>query len=335
VQACPTEAIRIVKVRSQGSEIKDQKLGLFSSTIHNPHSAIPDFSITLPTTRYIGRDVPATAHAADRAALVPQHAHWPLVFMLVLTQSGVGILPASSSSVPLALTAAILFYLGMAASVFHLGQPLKAWRFFLGLKTSWLSREILAFSLYSPIPFVLCAFAFLPGFPFKSHFSLLTFCSALPLGLIAVFTSVMIYHDTRRSLWRFPRTATRFFGTVVCFVTLGNLISHPGSGIATMIFAAAVLLKLVPEIRMLQLGEDEDTRWAPDVHSARLQLGPLGIILRSRIALALIAIVAALFNPWSALPILLAAEIMERQLFFQSVQAPKMPGGFAPKNHSR
>jgi hypothetical protein len=88
------------------------------------------------------------------------------------------------------------------------------------------------------------------------------------------------------------------------------------------------MLKLVPEIRILRLGEDEDTPWSPDTHSARLQLGPLGVILRSRVALALIAIVTAFIHPWSALPILILADILERQLFFQSVHAPKMPGNF-------
>jgi Fe-S-cluster-containing dehydrogenase component/DMSO reductase anchor subunit len=332
VQACPTEAIRIVKIETGGTSRPAEPI--FPSTIHRPQSAIPDSSITRPTTRYTGREIPATVFAADRAALVPQHAHWPLILMLVLTQSGVGILSASSGSFPLTLTAAILFYLGMAASVFHLGQPLKAWRFFLGLKTSWLSREILAFSLYAPIPLFLVALPLLPDFPFKNHFSLLTSHSAPPAGLLAVFTSVMIYHDTRRSLWRFPRTAIRFFGTVFCFAALGNLIAHPGSGIAMMIFGTIVLLKLVPEIRMLRLGEDEYAPWSPDVHSARLQLGPLGLILRSRITFALFSIITAVFHSWSALPVLLAAEILERQLFFQSVQAPKMPGGFGPKNHS-
>jgi Fe-S-cluster-containing dehydrogenase component/DMSO reductase anchor subunit len=332
VQACPTEAIRIVKIETGRARRPAEPM--FSSLIHNPRSAIPSSSITRPTTRYAGRDIPFTAHAADRAALIPQHAHWPLILMLVLTQSGAGILSTSSSSFPLTLTAAILFYLGMAASIFHLGQPLKAWRFFLGLKTSWLSREILAFSLYAPIPLMLVALQLLPDFPFRNPISQLSNDLIIPAGTAAVFTSVMIYHDTSRSLWRFPRTAIRFFGTVVCFATLGNLIAHPGSGTAMTIFGAAVLLKLVPEIRMLRLGEDEYAPWSPDVHSARLQLGPLGLVLRWRIALALFAIIAAIFHPWTALPILLAAEILERQLFFQSVQAPKMPGGFGSKNHS-
>ncbi|MES2983539.1 MAG: DmsC/YnfH family molybdoenzyme membrane anchor subunit [Verrucomicrobiota bacterium] len=329
VQACPTEAIRIVTIpRMQSSESRDQRKSFLSSSIFDPTSALPNSSITLPTTRYIGRNVPANAYAADRSALVPQHAHWPLVFMLVLTQAGIGlqgsagILPASF---PITLTASIIFYLGMAASVFHLGQPLKAWRFFLGLKTSWLSREILAFSLFAPIPFVLCALPFLPNFPFKNIFSQITNHSALPLGLVAIFTSVMIYHDTHRALWRFPRTALRFFGTTAAFAALSFAIVH-SSMLTTGIFVAVIVLKLLPEILFLRLHREET--WSPDQHSARLQLGPLRRILVARLAFALTSIVIAFIHPWFALPVLLAAEILERQLFFQSVQAPKMPGNF-------
>ncbi len=330
VQACPTEAIRIVAVSKQPRAASKS----FPTTF-------PDFSITLPTTRYIGREIPATATAADRENLVPQHAHWPLVLMLTLTQAGIGLLFASRSNPTLTLTAAAIFFAGMAASVFHLGQPLKAWRFFLGLRTSWLSREILAFSLFAPIPLALVGFSLLPNFTqltipaFIQNFiplaTQITSLSAWFLGLLAVFTSVMIYHDTHRALWKFPRGATRFFGTVATFAALGNLAIHP-TPLAACIFAAAVIFKLIPELRFLKLGKKTDSPWSPDAHSARLQLGPLRLILRSRFTLAVLAIPIALVQPWLALPILLAAEILERQLFFQSVQAPKMPGNFGPKN---
>jgi formate dehydrogenase iron-sulfur subunit len=320
VQACPTEAIRIVSVRRQGAGVRDQEINFFSSTIHDPQSAIPSSSITLPTTRYIGRDVPTTAFAADRAALIPQHAHWPLVFMLVLTQGSVGMLPASSSYIQTIL-GAILFYLGMAASVLHLGQPLKAWRFFLGLKTSWLSREILAFSLFAPIPLLLCILPHFPEFPLKNPISQLSNYLIIPAGAAAVFTSVMIYHDTRRALWRFPRTAIRFFGTVAAFA----FITQP------VAFTAVLIFKLLAEIHFLR--HARETIWSPDQHSARLQLGPLRRVFSARIALALSAIPLAFLHPWAALPVLLLAEILERQLFFQSVQAPKMPGNFGPHGH--
>ncbi len=341
VQACPTEAIRIVKVATQKGGGQDARATVARASCPEPSALLGDSSITRPTTRYVGREVPASATAADRDSLIPQHAHWPLVLMLTLTQAGIGLLLTARGDLALTLTGTAIFFAGMGASVFHLGQPLKAWRFFLGLRTSWLSREILAFSLFAPIPLALAAFALLPLFPnltlppFVADIlplgSRITTHSALVLGIVAVFTSVMIYHDTHRALWRFPLGAMRFFGSVASFAALGNLIANP-SIIAFSLLAAAILLKLIHEIRMLQLGEDEDTPWSPDVQSARLQLGPLGVILRARIAFALIAIVIGFIAPWAALPVLLLAELLERQLFFQSVHAPKMPGNFGPMN---
>jgi DMSO reductase anchor subunit len=330
VQACPTEAIRIVKVKSQGAGDRSREINLFPTAIHNPQSTIPDSSITLPTTRYVGRAVPDSAHAADRAALVPQHAHWPLVFMLALTQCSIGILLVSSSHT-LTLTAAGIFYLGMAASVLHLGQPLKAWRFFLGLKTSWLSREILAFSLFAPIPFLLCSLPYLPNFPLKNLSSLLIEYSAWPLGIAAIFTSVMIYHDTHRALWRFRRSALRFYGSTASCAALGILINNPASLLSLGIFASVVIIKLLAEIHFLR--HAQAIEWSPDQHSARLQSGPLRKILIARIALALTGIATSIIQPWLGLPILVAAEILERQLYFQSVQAPKMPGSFGSAIH--
>jgi len=330
VQACPTEAIRIVKVPTLHPQL---------STLNS--SLLGDVSITRPTTRYIGREIPSSAAADDQTALIPQHAHWPLVLMLMLTQAGIGLLLAARGNPAITLTGTAVFFSGMTASIFHLGQPLKAWRFFIGLRTSWLSREILAFSLFAPIPITLSVFALLPFFPklpippFVADLlplgAQITAYSALVLGLVAVFTSVMIYHDTHRSLWRFRLGATRFFGSVASFAALGNLLAAPAA-IPAGLFVTAVLLKLAQELRFLQLGENEDTPWSPDVQSARLQLGPLGLILRCRIAFALFAVFTAPIQPWLSLPLLLIAELFERQLFFQSVHAPKMPGNFGPKS---
>ncbi|MFC7336925.1 DmsC/YnfH family molybdoenzyme membrane anchor subunit [Haloferula chungangensis] len=362
VQACPTEAIRIVKVQtSRPDRPRAKDFSLFHSDFRSKESALPSSTITRPTTRYTGRKVPSTATAADRDQLTPQHAHWPLVFMLVLTQTGIGLLAAGSltlvgvSSTPLTLSAvlstsglliailgAILFNVGMGAATLHLGQPLKAWRFFLGLKTSWLSREILAFSLFAPIPLILCALPFLPDFPFKDSIATLTHYSVLPVALAAIFTSVMIYVDTRRSLWRFPLTAVRFFGTTLSFLLLGLAIAHPDLRILA---AFAIILKMIPEARLLKRPADpasdwrqiakatpeiEPSPWSTDRHSARLQLGPLRKILNARIIFAFTAAFAVLANPLVALPILFISEILERQLYFQSVQAPKMPGNFGP-----
>ena len=327
VQACPTEAIRIVKVarsEEQGAGRKN------TEAVANFLPGAPDPSITLPTTRYVGRDVPDSAVAADLETLVPQHAHWPLVLMLMLTQAGVGLLAGGNGNSAATIAAAALFFSGMGASVLHLGHPLKAWRFFLGLRTSWLSREILAFSLFAPIPMLLAALPFLPEFPFKDLISLAATRSILPLGLLAVFTSVMIYHDTHRTSWRFPLTAGRFFGSVASFGALGYLIAKP-SGPGVLLFAVAVIAKMIPELRIIRLSDDRNADWTPDIHTARIQRGPLGTTLDGRFLIAFTAIAFSLVNPWISLPLLLVAELFERQLFFQSVHAPKMPGNFGKK----
>ncbi|MEP2777414.1 MAG: DmsC/YnfH family molybdoenzyme membrane anchor subunit [Luteolibacter sp.] len=326
VQACPTEAIRIVKHKTIGNR-DSAEISLFKSRIFGDSSAIPDSRITLPTTRFIGRETPLAAHAADRDALHPEHAHWPLVFMLALTQAGLGLAAtaAFSTSLPILITAAVLFNLGMVAATLHLGQPLKAWRFFLGLKTSWLSREILAFSMVAPLPLVLIGLELTPDFPFKDLITMITLLSVIPAAMGAIFTSVMIYVDTKRQSWRFPLTATRFFGTFFCFLILGLVITRPEFAILATF---AILLKMIPEGRVLKTTDPEDPDWSADVHSARLQLFPLRKILNARFILSFVAAFCVLVSPWLAFAFLLVSEILERQLFFQSCHAPKMPGHF-------
>ena len=70
VQACPTEAIRIVKHKTIGNR-DSAEISLFKSRIYGETSGIPDSKITLPTTRYIGRETPPAAYAADRDDLHP------------------------------------------------------------------------------------------------------------------------------------------------------------------------------------------------------------------------------------------------------------------------
>src|SRR4029434_3286429 len=71
---------------------------------------------------------------------------------------------------------------GLAASVFHLGRPLGAWRFFLGLRTSWMSREILAFGLFAGAAFLATALCWaVPG----SRLTLAGLAGAAAMGQLA------------------------------------------------------------------------------------------------------------------------------------------------------
>ncbi len=125
--------------------------------------AAPDPQITLPTTTYkTKRPFPRNLLPADYFRVRTQHAHWPLVVMLVLTQLSVGAFAAglllehwlSASFIgtlrPLHAAEALAFgLLALDASLFHLGRPHYAFRAVLGLRHSWLSREIVVFGVFA------------------------------------------------------------------------------------------------------------------------------------------------------------------------------------------
>lgn len=326
VQACPTEAIKIVKVNvAEKSKLGQRDLGWLNGA--------PAASITQPTTRYTGRTVPLTAHAADEDNLKPEHAHWPLVLMLVLTQAAVGLFLgtgrlATSSTLHLILSSVSLafFAIGLTAATLHLGQPLKAWRFFLGLRTSWLSRELLAFTILG---------AFLTA-PLLNHLQGLTLpaiISALLAGtlavinhpafpllsifiaLTAVFTSAKIYQTTPRTLWKGTITFPRFFGTVLAFTLL--TFSFQSSAAA---LAFSSLIVLLPVLDHLQLKDPQFKR------ERSIITGPLKKVSLLRITAALFAAAAIFLSPWLALPFLLASQLAERTLYFKAVRPLKMPG---------
>jgi DMSO reductase anchor subunit len=164
----------------------------------------------------------------------PQHAHWPLVVMLVLTQLSVGAFTVGlilenwlgrqlpQALRPLHAAAALGFgLLALCASLFHLGRPELAFRAVLGLRHSWLSREIVAFGAFavSATIYSLALFVTGPtavGSDEGRAIAPWTFWlgwSVVLTGVIAIFCSTMIYVFTQRECWSFPRVSARFVTT--------------------------------------------------------------------------------------------------------------------------
>lgn len=219
VQSCPNHAIRIRTV-SVESVAEHCEAGQFLPTA-------PDPGVTLPTTTYkTRRPMPRNLLPADYYSATPQHSHLALVVMLVLTQLSVGAFvvgqalvwgpwadPVMRSAIRpvFATIGVVLGLVGMNAAVFHLGRPFYAYRALLGLGTSWLSREILAFGVFGGLAMAHAAAVWLAvGRPawekIADTFGLLT-CIA---GVAAVVCSIMIYERTGRPFWSLHRTATRF-----------------------------------------------------------------------------------------------------------------------------
>jgi Fe-S-cluster-containing dehydrogenase component/DMSO reductase anchor subunit len=317
-QACPTHAIRIVTIPSPSAVGRSPADAPASTLLASP--AVPPPSITEPTTRYVSKKpLPAALRAADADALRVQPAHWPLVLLLIGTQLSLGLLIASSAlpaprSSLLALSAAALFAAALAASVAHLGQPLRAWRVFLGLRRSWLSREAVLLGAAFPLVALTAALPHLPALPiaapltsFISPWSAIIGYSAALVAAAGVFCSAMLYVDTHRHFWRASSTFTRMVGTL--FVSALAFLSGPSA-------ALALVLKLFIEHILLR---------ASPV-SARLHAAPLRRTHRLRLALGLGAIPLFFLHPLPAFLFFAAGELVERLLYFRAVDSPKMPG---------
>jgi formate dehydrogenase iron-sulfur subunit len=324
VQACPNEAIRISVVMKGELRVnyRDEGAAFLPGA--------PDPAITVPSTRYItARAVPKRARSSAGESKV-QPAHWPLIFMLVFTQMGAGgmvLVPllSSASATGLRLMSLTATVGGIGASVLHLGQPAKAWRSFLGWRRSWLTREILCFGVFPMVSLI----------PWVAGVASVT-------GAVAVFCSVMIYHQTKRPFWGFRYVAPKFFGTAAILGTAAAWL------IATICgewdewmpaaLAVALTLKLSLETAFLQRASESSAAANGTSlleQAAGRMMGLFGLITRARLLLGILAVSLSVVGTfWSAPTVTLTAitlglcllgELLERYLFFRAVVAPAMP----------
>ena len=306
----------------------------------------PDPDYTVPTTRYkSAKPLPAGLLAGNHARVAPACPHLPLVFMLVLSQLAVGASTAAAFLEParwLALVAAVSGLLAVGIGALHLGQPLKAWRAFLGWRASWFSREVIVFGAFVPLAGLAAASCwFAPLAPLRKPL-LLAACAS---GLLGVACSAMIYADTRREFWRASQSFGKFFSTTLLLGAVSALVISGGQAAPLVALLGLVtVFKLGLENRIFQHLVDEETLAAPSSlnKTARLLAGQLGLFARLRIPCGLVGgvflpiLLAVEFAPgdshgrwlaFTAAAFCLAGELLERYLFFTAVAPAKMPGG--------
>jgi len=372
VQACPHNAIRIRVVREE-DVIAESESNRFVPGTHDPRH-------TLPTTSYkTSRELPRNLLPADYYCVRPEHAHWPLVLMLVLTQLSVGaffvdfvadqwLAGALLEQVrPIHAAGALLFGLvALGASLFHLGRPRYAYRAVIGLRHSWLSREILAFGLFSPLSAAYAALLWFTSSAANQPVLSAIGTAVLLSGIAGVACSVMVYRYTRRVFWNGFATTVRFTGTslvlglaTVLFTsvstagrfglpTVGRMMSDFGESLCSglLVVTAAKLLFEAGIFRHLR-----DRRHTPLRRSAMLMTGPLSNAVLARFGCGIVGGIwlpgILLLRNWgsetaatgdvvtclTAAMIFVASltgELLERYLFFTAVVRPKMPGGLAP-----
>ncbi len=361
-QACPTQAIRIVLVETE-------------SIRRDPEAAFalpgaPDSRHTLPTTRYASKRGLPVAGANGHSPLQPvnahqirlEHAHMPLVLMLVASQIAAGfwIFHAArtmldfwgrlrgnhSAAFPLLECEGLAWVMGaLALGPLHLGKPWLAWKAFLGWRRSWLSREIIAFNLLAAtataallLPLAAWIDYWWPLFGWERLFSPLPIAVSLfavaAASLAAVYASAMVYRDTPRPLWASRVTLWRFLLSAAVGGGAAYLMAGGWNAFIASLLPVAMLFKLGLEARVLRHRDDEEPN--PLWKAAQLMTDRLGSVWRLRIALGLsgsLLPLASAARPGSGVPFLAAflliacGEILERYLFFITGIAPRMPGG--------
>jgi Fe-S-cluster-containing dehydrogenase component/DMSO reductase anchor subunit len=368
VQSCPNEAIRITLVQ------RDEVVQATEANAFLPGAPTPDD--TLPTTVYkTTRVFPRNMLPADFYSVNPEHAHLPLVVMLTLTQLAVGAfivnlivdlilgraqgaLTGRGVGFTNALFALALALAAMGASSLHLGRPQYAFRAVLGLRTSWMSREILTLGLFAFAGLAYAGCVAIGRLEWAARMAAV----ATGAGVAGVICSVMVYAATRRDHWRGSLTGLKFGMTtlllgVATVVMVSTVVAAVSPGAAAPFWmtsafrklgftlALASAIKLGFELSILRHVHDRHhsvlkrsallmVRDLRRVTLARFICGSIGGVLLPGAAVLLLlaprlpAEAGALFAALTvaSFALCLAGELAERYLFFSAAPSSKMPG---------
>jgi DMSO reductase anchor subunit len=268
------------------------------------------------------------------------------LLLRTLTDRGTGVLPALD-----AFVIAAAGVLAIAASVLHLGRPRHGYRAVIGLRHSWLSREVVAFGAFTGLA---VPYALLVGLgPFadaRLAGQVLGAVVALS-GTAGVACSVCIYATTHRSSWR-PVPVSAKFGltaaaagvaTVVWATNVSAAVRGGDDGLdgvertLLLVLAAVVAAKLAGEATVLRHrvrgGDAEGARRAHllvhDLRGVAARRVVLGVGAGVLVPLAWIVVGDGLAAGWGVLAssVVLAGvvggELAERSLFFTAASAPR------------
>jgi len=325
VSACPEEAIQIELVNI--SEWRSSYKPLANSP------GMPSADDSLSTTRITLPDsADQNLRKVDITHLQTEAPHWPLVLMTVLTQFSVGLFAAISrmqftgggthgTAAAIALAVAIG---ALLVSTFHLGRPIHAARAMKMWRSSWLSREVLLFTLFAASATIDAVSLML-----KSAAAPLFGIITSLLGIAGVAASARLYLAPGRPAWNSSITFLEFFATAfllgvaaASLLTDGNLNSllmtatiFCGAGIAAKIlrlrfatrhelFASWQLLSTILLNKLL-------------LRSALLILGTSLLAGSQQMVIRILGLAA-----------LLVGEFLGRYLFFVSVVPSNIPSGY-------
>ena len=349
VLACPTSAIGIEAVDVAAWRADHARAD---------GPGLPPSTITLSTTRIVVPDsAPVGLVPADDDRVIrPEKPHWPLIVLTLLTQLSLGtvasavLLEAGGASVGgraglvgAALAAWLSAAVALSAAVLHLGRPSRALKALRNLGTSWLSREVAAFSAFSLVSFAYAASwtaagGWLPGL----GLGLL----AAALGVAGVYASARLYLVAARPVWNSRRTPVGFFATAAATGPLLALLCLDRSrlepawvGVLVAVSAAGVLAQIAAHVHLVVVVRRRGDRQHAGtaellldrfrmLFCARLAAAGGGILLAATALAVPVAGPAAGGRLATALVVLALGELAGRYLFFVTVVPFRTAGSF-------
>lgn len=313
VDACPTQAIGIEAV-----DVEEWRADHAAADGPN----LPPSDITVSTTRLIlPDDVPAETWTAGDHALRPEHPHWPLIVVTLLTEVALGIMLARlltpgeagerlAPALALATTA-----VGMHASLLHLGRPALALKAFRRVRNSWLSREAAAFAL---LALTLAAATALP--------SVVTLALGAVVAAGAAYASARLYMVPGRPAWHHPSTVAAFVASGIATGATVVLTIGDATPVRTLAIAGVLVAVGAQVANLLRL------RTRPELEyrgTWTLTIGVLRPWFAARLVAAALAVaLIATGSPWLALVAVAGSELIGRWLFYVSVVPLSIPGAF-------
>ncbi len=283
---------------------------------------MPSSDDSLSTTRITMPEmaIPALGRV-DITRVQPEHAHLSLVFLLVLTQLSAGAfatfwllemmgvqLGAMAGLLPL-----VIGMIALSAAPMHLGRPIHAYRAIKNWKRSWLSREILALSMFAGAATAYAGALFL-GLPMTGWLA----AGALGAGILGVMSSARIYIVKARPSWNSAFTMVDFYLTAA---VLGpRILLAAGSSNSDVVYwlaAAATVAQIVNHLvrfHWLKSSKQHELK-----ASAGLLMGVLHDQVQARYLLWGLSLMTLFFSPVASFVLALLAESVSRWLFFCSV----------------
>ena len=355
VSACPEGAIAIEIVN-----IDDWRTAVVATDLPEPSRGIafvglPIADGSLSTTRItMPADLAPNTKPRDITHVRPEHPHWPLVVMTVLTQLSVGAfttiwllqLVGASSGLGVAAMASLLVgALALNASTLHLGRPVHAYRALRMWRRSWLSREVLLFTSFSVVAGLYAALLwfgggtpegapYVTGTPEGAPYGLTTAVGALTvaLGIAGVTASACIYRVPSRPAWNTRYTLLQFNLTGALlgplFAMAVGVGDHQWLAIAAATMAGAQFVLLAVRFLRCIASDSLELKGTARLLSTVFakHLVARGVLLAAG-AIVLPLIVAP---PAIALALAVAAEVLGRYLFFVSVVPKHMATPYVP-----